>query len=263
MTWWHGLVLGLLQGVTEFLPVSSSGHLALAQMVIPGFHQPGVLFDAVLHVGTAAAVVWHERSNLARWATTAEGWRLLLLLLIGTVATAAVAFPLRALAVGTFTRVVWIGAFLLVTGAVVLGTRFLAGGTAAEGSTRWRQALIVGLAQGCAIFPGLSRSGMTIAASLGSGLDRRWAARFSFLLSIPAIAGVTLAELVGARGELALEGGSFWAICALGLVAAAVSGYLALRVVIVTVSSRSFHRFAWYCLVLGAVVVLIGAGGQG
>jgi undecaprenyl-diphosphatase len=207
--------------------------------------------------------VWHERSNLGRWATSAQGWWLALLLVIGTIATAAVALPLRSLAVGAFTRLTWIGAFLLITGGVVLATRSLPGGPSAEGTTRWRQALIVGLAQGCAIFPGLSRSGLTIAASLGAGLDRRWAARFSFLLSIPAIAGVTLAEIIGARGELAVEGSSFLLACVLGLAAAAVSGYLALRLVIRTVSSRSFHRFAWYCLALGAVVVVMGLRGLG
>ena len=94
----HGLLLGVLQGLTEFLPVSSSGHLALAQMMIPGFHQPGVLFDAMLHVGTASAVVWFERSRIVRWIGTTDGRRLLGLLVLGTAATAVVGFALRGVA---------------------------------------------------------------------------------------------------------------------------------------------------------------------
>ena len=91
---WEAALLGLLQGLTEFLPVSSSGHLALAQLLVPGFSQPGVVFDAMLHVGTAAAVVWYERGEIRRWLTTPGGRRLLGLLVIGTIATAAIAGPL-------------------------------------------------------------------------------------------------------------------------------------------------------------------------
>ncbi len=94
MTLWQAVLLGILQGVTEFLPVSSSGHLALAQMLIPGFEQPGVVFDAMLHVGTATAVVWFERRQIIEWMGNARGRRLLGLLVLGTVATALIALPL-------------------------------------------------------------------------------------------------------------------------------------------------------------------------
>ena len=116
MSWWHAVLLGLLQGLTEFLPVSSSGHPALAQMAIPGFEQPGVVFDAVLHVGTALAVVAFEAANLKRWLLSQDGLRLAALLLLGTAATAAVAFPLRELATGAFESLAMVGVALLVTG---------------------------------------------------------------------------------------------------------------------------------------------------
>ena len=119
----------------------------------------------------------------------------------------------------------------------------------------------MGLAQGLAVFPGISRSGLTIAAGLGAGLDRRWAARFSFLLAVPAILGATLVEVAGARAELMDLGPAFWGACLVGGVTAGVSGYVALRLVVGTVTSRVFHRFGWYCLPLGILVVALGLGG--
>jgi len=253
------LLLGLLQGVTEFLPVSSSGHLALAQMMIPGFSQPGVLFDAMLHVGTASAVVWFERHRIMRWIGTRDGRRLLGLLVLGTLATGLVGLGLRGFATDAFHRAQWVGVALVVTGVVVASTRFLPGGPRGEEATGWKQVLTVGLVQGVAVFPGLSRSGLTIAAGLGSGLERRWAARFSFLLGVPAIGGATLAELAGHSGELASSAPGFWAACMIGMVAAGFSGYLALRVVLWAVSDRVFHRFSLYCIPLGILVVVMSS----
>lgn len=255
----HAVVLGILQGLTEFLPVSSSGHLALAQMMIPGFSQPGVLFDAMLHVGTASAVVWFERRRIVRWAGTRGGRRLLGLLVFGTLATAVVGFTLRGVATDAFHKSLWVGMALIVTGTVVAITRFLAGGHHGEESTGWKQVLVVGLAQGIAVFPGLSRSGLTIAAGLGVGLERSWAARFSFLLGVPAIAGATVFELASNSTELASTAPAFWVACAVGMLAAGLSGYLALRVVLWAVSDRVFHRFSLYCIPLGILVVVMSS----
>lgn len=264
MSWWQSVLLGILQGLTEFLPVSSSGHLALAQMLFnrlgSTFQQPGVVFDAMLHVGTASAVVWAERRMIVEWLSSAKGWRLFGLLALGTVATAVVAFPLRDSAKAAFEQPSVVGLCLIVTGVVVLATRTLAGGTSGEGTTKWLQAVAVGLVQGLAVFPGISRSGATIAASLGVGLERAWAARFSFLLSVPAIAGATLVEVVSERDAL-LEGGwAFWGPALLGGIAAGVTGFFALGLVIRAVSSRVFYRFAWYCLPLGILVLILSRG---
>jgi len=251
------VLLGVLQGLTEFLPVSSSGHLALAQMLVPGFSQPGVVFDAMLHVGTAAAVVWYERGEIRRWMTTPGGRRLLGLLILGTIATAVVAFPVKNIAEAAFVRPLWIGVALVATGFVVGLTRWLPGGTKDEQGTTWRQAALIGLAQGLAVFPGLSRSGMTIASALGAGLDRGWAPRFSFLLGVPAIAGVTVLEVFDERQALAAAGAWYWLACLVGAVAAGVAGYFALKLVVKTLSSRVFHRFAWYCVPLGLLVIVV------
>lgn len=262
MTLWQAVLLGVIQGLTEFLPVSSSGHLALVQMLIPGFEQPGVVFDAMLHVGTASAVLCFERRKIVSWLGSVEGRRLLMLLLLGTTATVLVAFPLRRIAVAAFSQPAWVGLWLVVTGIVVGVTRLLPGGTHDEESTTWRQAFVIGLAQGVAVFPGLSRSGVTIAASLGAGLDRRWAARFSFLLSVPIIAAVTAGQIFESRAELMAAGSPFLVACLVGAVVAGVTGYLALRLVIATVSSRVFHRFAIYCIPLGVLVLALVWGGR-
>ena len=257
---WQAALLGILQGVTEFLPISSSGHLALAQMMIPNFEQPGVIFDSMLHVGTAAAVVFFERQQIAVWIGSASGRRLLTLLVFGTLATAVIALPLRHIAEGAFEKPMLVGMALVVTGIVVGCTKWMPGGEISERETTWRQVALVGLAQGLAIFPGLSRSGSTIAAGLGCGLDRNWAARFSFLLSVPAIGAATLVQLVEARDGLGSIEGVFWLASAVGALGAGIAGFCALKLVVKSVSSKLFHRFAWYCIPVGCIVILISVG---
>ena len=137
----------------------------------------------------------------------------------------------------------------------------LPGGTLGEHDTTWRQALAVGLGQGLALFPGLSRSGVTIAAGLVGGLDRTWAARFSFLLSVPVIALATVVQLVEARTLFGGGSNGFGIACVVGAIAAGVTGYGALQVVIKAVSSRIFHRFAFYCIPVGCLVLALAWGG--
>lgn len=258
MTLWSAALLGVLQGLTEFLPVSSSGHLAMAQMLMPGFQQPGVVFDAMLHVGTAAAVVWFERRQILEWAQNQSGRRLFGLIVAGTVCTAAVAVPLRPLAVEAFVRPLWVGLAFVATGLLVASTRWLGGGSGDERKMTWRQAMVVGLVQGLAIFPGLSRSGSTIAAGLAAGMDRTWSARFSFLLAVPAVILVAIVEIIGAWQVSYLPPNGFGLSCVVGATAAAVTGFFALKLVLKTLSSRVFHRFAGYCIPLGLLVVAWG-----
>lgn len=265
MSWWQGLFLGILQGLTEFFPVSSSGHLALVQMTFTRlgltFQQPGVAFDAMLHVGTATAVVWSERQQFRRWLTTVAGRRLLGLLVLGTLATAVVAFPLKDPATASFEQPLIVGICLLVTGLLVFSTRAFGRGDHTEQSTTWKHAVLIGLVQGLAVFPGISRSGATITAALGLDFDRAWAARFSFLMSVPAIAGATLVELMSEREALAVAGANFWIPTVIGTIAAAVTGFIALNLVVRMVSSKVFDRFAWYCLPLGITVITLAAMG--
>jgi undecaprenyl-diphosphatase len=227
-------------------------------MFIPGFSQPGVVFDAMLHVGTAAAVVWFERRCIIEWIGNRSGRRLLGLIAAGTVAPAVLALPLRTMAVDAFVRPVWVGVALLLTGVIVASTRRLPGGSSDERQMTWFQAVAVGLIHGLAIFPGISRSGVTIAAGLAGGLDRSWSARFSFLLAVPAIVAVAIFELAGVWQTPYHPPNGFGLACFIGATTAAITGYFALKLVIAAVSSRVFHRFAWYCIPLGFLVVVWG-----
>lgn len=277
------LLLGVLQGLTEFLPVSSSGHLVLARSLLPpgSLSSPGILFEVVAHAGTlAAALVVLRREALAvlrsllpakgdAAAEAREGRRLLLLLLVAAlpagVLGVALAGPIRELFGGPTTA----AAGLLVTGAVLLGSRKTLGGadhppaagaasaTPTPGTVT--NALWIGCAQAAAILPGVSRSGMTIVAARRRGMSARDAARFSFLLSAPVIAGAAVVEGAAAAsgGAIAATGatGLVAAELALGFTAAFAAGLLALRWVFDWLARERFHRFGWYCLALGGLGV--------
>ena len=208
----QAVLLGAVQGLTEFLPVSSTAHLALAQRFLPGFAQPGILFDVLLHVGTLAAVVVQFRERIARtFAGLASSdaparraaWRLTGLLLLAVALTGAVAMPLKGMAVAGMTEFRRMGAALCATSVLLLaaqsvGRRRGEGGLTLE-EIRPRDASAIGACQALsAIFHGLSRSGNTIAVGLFSGLSRKAAAEFSFLLSIPTILAAAAPHLVPA-----------------------------------------------------------------
>jgi len=253
MTLEQAVLLGLVQGLTEFLPVSSSGHLAIAQRLLPGFVQPGVVFDVALHLGTALAVIALEWRRLVE--AVRGGFALLLAAQIGvaTLATAIVALPLRGFAEAAFTRPLLVAAGLAASGIVLLALpRARADGAAAD-ATPWRTAALVGLVQGVAVMPGLSRSGVTIVAGVLGGLERRWAADFSFLLSVPAVLGAAVVETSVYRKELVpLEG--LAPACVAGAVVAAIVGGLAIVLVRRLVHEGQLRHFSWYLLPLAALV---------
>lgn len=242
MTVAQAAALGALQGATEFLPVSSSGHLVVAQHAL-GFRQPEVLFDVVLHGGTLAALLAYYGRDLLRlsrrwWADLA----------VATVVTAAIALPAKNLIEGLFARPDWVGAAFLATGALLFATRRADGARADLGPGA---AALVGVAQAVAVAPGISRSGATLAAALLLGVRREAAARFAFLLAIPAIAGALVIE-----GKHAPRGSAGAATFAVGAVAAALVGYAGLRAAVSVVAGGRVHRFAYYLWPLGLAVLL-------
>lgn len=249
MTVWEALLLGIVQGLTEFLPVSSSGHLALAQSVMRGFDQPGVVFDVALHLGTVAAVVALEWRRVLDIVRAGQGLRFACQLLAATLATVAVALPLRARAEAAFENppVVLVG---LVATALLLLVGRAARGTRDQAATGWAAVLFIGLAQGAAVMPGISRSGSTIVAGMACGLERRWAADFSFILSIPAVLGAALVEGWTHRAALAAAGGALAAPALVGAAAAALVGAAALLAVRRLVHGGKLHLFAYYLLPL-------------
>ena len=261
------VLLGLLQGLTEFLPVSSSGHLALAQSLIPGFSQPGVLFDVTLHIGTLVAVCiyfWQDLRGMALSlfssgrGNAAASRRMLWLLIAGSVPTAAIGLLFRKQFEAMFSDVYGVGVWFIVTGALLFLTDRV--------STRGRElsamglldALVIGVAQGLAIIPSLSRSGATIAAGVFLGLERGLLVRYSFLLSIPAVAGAFVLELVTHRHE-ALQGFDPLAYGA-GTLAALVVGYWSIGVLLNMTRSRRLSVFAYYCWAVGGLALFLAVG---
>jgi undecaprenyl-diphosphatase len=274
VTFWQAILLGTLQGLTEFLPVSSSAHLILAQRLLPGFAQPGILFDVMLHVGTLVAVVVYFREKiggLLRDAVSRDAaarraaWRMALLLAVSVGLTGAVTLPLKQVALDGMDDLPRIGLALLTTSLLLvaaqrIGARRGDGGRTLE-EMRLSDAVLIGAFQSLsALFRGLSRSGNTIAMGLFAGLSRRAAAEYAFLLSVPTILAAALVENVSeyrATGHLVTEG-SHLGIYLAGMAAAAVVGYFAVAALLRVVVSMKLQPFIAYCALLGTAVLLAG-----
>lgn len=269
MSIFEAIFLGVLQGLTEFLPVSSSGHLVLLQYLL-GVDEPGLLFDTALHCGTLLAVLAVFRKDVLDLMKTFfslctpaamknfparlgrdENARLLLLIIVGTVPTALIGLLFKDLVETMFTSVAVVGGSLLVTGMLLLATRWRCDTTITVQRMALWQALAIGLVQGLALTPGISRSGATIAVALFLGIERELSGRFSFLLCLPAILG---ALALNAAGGMPVEQ---VLPTAAGTAAAALVGYLALVFLLRVVQQGRFYLFAPYCFALGAVALYL------
>jgi undecaprenyl-diphosphatase len=273
MTVFQAILLGVVQGLTEFLPVSSSGHLAFVQNLLPGFSQVGVLFDVMLHVGTLVALVIFYRRLIAdegRLLVSADpversrGVKLMMLIIVATIPTAIVGLLLKKTVEGAFVNLRSVGWAELGT-ALLLGVSALRrrGDTNQESMT-YSQAALVGVFQGFAVLPGLSRSGSTIAAAILIGCAGRWAADFAFLLALPGIAGAAIVENYGAfrrYGAVFFQTPDFVKYC-VGAVAAGIVGYLTIAWMIRVVSDRRVHYFAIYCTLFGIALLLFFGGAR-
>lgn len=264
------IILGVVQGLTEFLPVSSSGHLVLFQHLF-GLSEPELLLDICLHLGTLAAicvVFFREilailslilrlptlvRSNggLPGLFKANQEARLVALILAGSLPTALLGLLFHEIADRIFGSVGIVGLMLLITGTVLWSTRLIHLKGRSLGHMTVKDSLLIGLAQGLAVLPGISRSGATISTALFLGIDRELAGRYSFLLSIPAIAG---ALVVGMDSPAAGSHISAKAL-ALGTGSAAVVGYLALQALLKVVRKGKLHRFAPYCWIVGVLAL--------
>ena len=260
-------ILALVQGLTEFLPVSSSGHLVLVQSALE-LAGPALRVDIALHVGTLLAVVVVYRRDLGALAADALAGRFreLLLLAVGTLPAAFVGLSFRHAIERAFEEPRLAAGGLLATACILVSgevarrknRRAAASAAAVEGGRALGvvDALVIGSAQALAILPGVSRSGSTIAAGLWRGLSPARAARFSFLLSIPAILGAAVLSLPDA---LAAEGGTGWLQLAWGALFAGLVGWGALRALLAFLGRGAFTWFALYCGVLGAGALVLGA----
>lgn len=263
--------LGIIQGLTEFLPISSSGHLAIAQrlMHLKPDTPAMIAFDLAVHLGTLVAVAVVFQAQIRRF--LADAWRdvrqpratrsaALLIAVLGIIAcvpTAVIGLTLKDTFERAFDRPQWIAAGLLLTGALLLSTRYCPRPKRGWRRIGWWRALAIGIAQGIAITPGVSRSGSTISLALLLGVKRRWAGEFSFLIAAPAIAGAILLHLMEIADTEGLTSGDLpLGPVALGTVAATLSGYIALRFLIALIRRAQLHHFCYYCWLL-AIAILI------
>lgn len=257
MSLFHAIVLGIVQGLGEFLPVSSSAHLALVPWLLH-WDDPGLAFDVALHVGTLIAVLWYFRDQwialvkAALGQGTAEDRRRMGFLIIATIPGAIAGLALEKYADTAFRDPRLIALVLIVMGIVLWLVDKAADSDRALPSMRWRDALLIGLAQMFAIIPGVSRSGSTITAGRALRFTREDAAVFSFLMSMPIIAAAALLKL---PHVLRTEGVS--APLVAGVLASAVSGWLAISVLLRFVVRRSYGVFAVYRIVVGVIVLAI------
>lgn len=267
----HALVLGIVQGITEFLPISSDGHLNLVPFAL-GWPAPTLAFTVAAHLGTLIAVTILLRDQVAVLIRTVLGWRsasetdraLTRLVAISTVPAVIAGIALRGLVEGSLERPVLVGILLGINGYVLLRTESSVAGTESRGrqiaEIGSRDVWLIGAAQATALLPGISRSGMTLATSLHLRLDRSAAVRFSFLMAIPVIAGAILFEVPEMISEGAL--GSDASAFAIAIVTAGVSGYFAARWLLRKIADRGLRPFGVYCI-LGSIASMVVALARG
>ncbi len=274
MTYFSAFLLGLVQGVAEFLPISSSGHLAIAQNLL-GMKEAGAVpefFDVLLHLGTLVAVFvaywsdiremivefFHGADDLIHRKTPTPvppARRLIVLIVIATLPLVAV-LPIRKQVQGLSNNMIFIGAALIVTGFLLFGSDLMRKGKKTEKNATWVDALVVGVAQAIATMPGISRSGMTITAGCFTGYERKFAVRFSFLMSIPAILGANILSIGDAIATVNVAEIPMYLV---GVVTAAVVGYLCIRLLKMIADKGKFGFFAYYCWAVGLLTLVLNA----
>ncbi len=275
------VVLGLIQGVAEFLPISSSGHLAIFKHVLDFETDTGLLFDVLLHLGTLAAVFVAFRKDIFELVKEGisiigqffksiylccfkkEGWhpvvttpyrRFVMLVIVSTIPTGIMGILLSDAINAASATLIVPGILLFVNGIQLLISDRLPDGTKTEADASYTRAAIVGTAQGFATFPGISRSGTTITACLSCGFTREFAVKYSFIMSIPAILGALVLELLDAS-SLAFTGAEMINYL-VGTVVAGIVGYVCIKTMLVVVRGKKFKYFAYYCFAMGAFAVL-------
>ncbi|MHB1390566.1 MAG: undecaprenyl-diphosphatase UppP [Thermoleophilia bacterium] len=259
MSFLQAIILGLVQGLTEFLPISSSGHLVAVPYLL-GWDLPSTSFDIVLHLGSLVAVLayfWRDLKEIGasffrHGENDAVGRRLGLFIIIGTLPAVLAGVLLEKKFEELFSKPAYVGLFLIFTGLALFGAEAVARQTRRLANMKTRDTVLIGIAQAVAIAPGISRSGSTISMGMVLGLTRQTAARFSFLLSIPVIAGAAIFKLRHGMGD-APEG---QAVLFLGFVAAALSGFAAIRFLLGFVKHHNLRVFAFYCWVMGLVLMV-------
>lgn len=286
MSLFQAIFLGIVQGITEFLPVSSSGHLAILQNIFGMKTDGGMLFDIMLHVGTLVAVFivyWKDIYKMIReffrmCADIGANIRIfyrnkrfdealryrrvvhnnyrkfVILVLVSTIPTGIIGLVGKDLVAFASTTLIVPGVCLILTGLLLLVADHCKDGTRIPKDINYSNGFLVGIAQGLATLPGLSRSGTTITACLLSGFDRRFAVKYSFIMSIPAVLGAAVLEIKDVASET-ITGGMI-ANCVAGAIAAGLVGYVCIKTMLVMVRKKNFKGFSIYCFVVGLVAIV-------
>lgn len=272
MTYFYAILMGVVQGLTEFLPISSSGHLVILQNLL-GVEGAGLGFNLILHLGTLIAVIIYYNKDI--WAMTRELVNLcsdlirnkgkidfrsnehrfmLVLIVVAVIPTAVIGFLFNDFFEILFQNWHIVGYTLIVTGILLWSLQFLPIGKKNIQTATVKDALFIGIIQGAAITPGISRSGSTIFAGMLTGLTKESATRFSFLLSIPAI----LAAIVLESSEIVLEMSKIgdWFPVLAGFFASMISGYFAIDLLISLLKKQKLVYFSYYCWVIGSLTIL-------
>lgn len=267
MDWWQALILGIVQGLTEFLPVSSSGHLEIGQALLGTSGEENLTFTVVLHVATVLStlvVLWKEVADLFKGTFTTLQWNAeknyVALILLSCLPVFVVGVFFKDEVEAFFGNgLLLVGICLLITAFLLWLSEFLQKRMPAEGhEVGWKDALIIGCAQALAVLPGLSRSGSTIATGLLCGVKKEKVARFSFLMVlIPVLGEAFLETLDMLKGEVVVPAIG-WLPLLIGFVAAFVTGCLACRFMLEVVRRQRLTYFAVYCLLIGVFAVIYG-----
>lgn len=249
----QAIILGIVQGLTEFLPVSSSGHLVLMQKIF-GITEPTLAFDTLLHMGTLLAVFvvfWDDIVSILKKPFQKLTW----LLLAGTIPTGIIGVVFKDKFEQMFQSGSTLGFEFIATGIILLWAGSLRSGRKGLRDTSYLDAVFIGVMQGVAIMPAVSRSGLTISGALFRNLDREFAAKFSFLLSIPAILGAAVFQL---KDIAEVGGGTGISTGAMvgGAIAAALAGYLSIKYMLQVLKKGQMKYFAYYVFIIGILVII-------
>jgi undecaprenyl-diphosphatase len=258
----QAIILGFIQGVTEWLPISSTGHLRIAEQLL-GLTLP-LLFDVTLHVGTLIIILFFFRKDiklvlvaLVKGDFKSENGKLIPLIIVGTVPTALIGVLFSGTIETYFNSFLPIAGAFLTCGVVLYASKT---GTEQKESITYIAALAIGTAQGIALIPGLSRSGLTIATALMLGVRRERAFKFSFLLSVPAVIGALGLTLYEQHETLTLVGVG-WTEILVGIAVSMVVSYFALKLLWKALAGKKFYLFAFYCWLIGAVLLALNLSG--
>ncbi len=257
------IILGIIQGLTEFLPISSSGHLVLAEEYI-NFDQPNISFEIILHLGSLLAVLVYFRKDIIELIASLFIYKknerqnranrnTLFYMIVVTTVTGLIGFYFKEFFTSTFSVTYYASTLLLVTGLILFISDKITPQGLKTHQLGIKKSIVIGLTQSLAIFPGISRSGTTIATGIFTGLKREEAARFSFLISIPAILGANISEI---KSFMELEKIMLMNYI-FGLIAAFIAGYSVIALLIKLVKKQKLRYFSYYCWFIGGITLII------